>query len=113
MSKKPAKKKVVVPAKKKVVVTTSKKESSRSTASAKTRNATPAQRALTFGRDNYLWMGIGLVLVIIGMLLMSGGSMPSPDVWDEGLIYSGRRTVLAPIVILAGLGIEVYAIFKK
>ena len=67
----------------------------------------------SFGRDNYLWMGVGFVLVLIGMLLMSGGAMPSPDVWDESLIYSSRRTVLAPIVILAGLAVEVYAIFKK
>ena len=103
------------PAKKKVVVTTSKKEGNRTaTASTKARSAASAtQRELTFGRDNYLWMGVGFLLVLIGMLLMSGGAMPSPDVWDENLIYSSRRTVLAPIVILAGLAVEVYAIFKK
>lgn len=101
------------PAKKKVVVTTSKKESSRSTATAKPRSTATTQRALTFGRETYIWMGVGFVLVIIGMLLMGGGAMPSPDVWDDNIIYSTRRTVLAPIVILAGLGVEVYAIFKK
>ena len=47
------------------------------------------------------------------MLLMSGGSMPSPDVWDEDIIYSTRRTLIAPIVILIGLGLQVYAIFAK
>ena len=106
MSKKPAKKKVVVTTK------SEGKSSSASTAKPRTSSAT-AQRELTFGRDNYLWMGIGFVLVIIGMVLMGGGSMPSPDVWDEDIIYSSRRTVLAPFVILAGLGVEVYAIFKK
>ena len=58
-------------------------------------------------------MGIGFALVLVGMILMSGGQMPSADVWDEDIIYSFRRTVLAPIVILAGLAVEVYAIFKK
>ena len=57
-------------------------------------------------------MLIGLAVIAVGMVLMSGGAMPSPDVWDESLIYSHRRITLAPIVILIGLGIEVYAIFK-
>jgi len=39
--------------------------------------------------------------------------MPSPDVWEPQRIYSFRRTVLAPIFILAGLGTEIYAIFKR
>ena len=67
---------------------------------------------LLFDRENFKWMFIGLGVIIFGMILMAGGSMPSPDVWDEGLIYSFRRITLAPIVILIGLGIEVYAIFK-
>ncbi len=68
---------------------------------------------LIFGKQNYIWMGIGFGLIALGMLLMSGGAMPSPDVWDESIIYSFRRTVLAPFVMLAGLVVEVYAIFKK
>jgi hypothetical protein len=39
--------------------------------------------------------------------------MPSPDVWDDSIIYSFRRTVLAPIVIIIGLVVEIFAIFKK
>ena len=58
-------------------------------------------------------MGIGAGLVFLGMILMLGGSMPSDDVWDESIIYSFRRTVLAPIVIVAGLVVEVFAIFKR
>jgi hypothetical protein len=68
---------------------------------------------LLFDRRHYIIMGIGVLLIALGMLLMSGGAMPSPDVWDESLIYSARRTVLAPIVILAGLGMQIYAIFKR
>lgn len=68
---------------------------------------------LLFTKQNYLWIGIGCALITIGLLLMLGGNMKDPNVWDESIIYSARRTVLAPIVILAGLGIQIYAIFKK
>ncbi|MEL6142513.1 MAG: DUF3098 domain-containing protein [Bacteroidota bacterium] len=74
---------------------------------------TAPARELTFGRDTYIWVGIGAALVFIGMLLMTGGQMPSPDVWDEKIIYSSRRITLAPIVILAGIGTVFYAILKK
>ena len=66
-----------------------------------------------FNRNSYIWMGIGVALIALGMLLMTGGQMPSPDVWDESIIYSWRRTVLAPFLIIAGLLVEIYAIFKK
>jgi hypothetical protein len=68
---------------------------------------------LLFNKQNYLYIGIGFGLVVLGLLLMLGGSMKDPNVWDESVIYSARRTVLAPIVILAGLAVEIYAIFKR
>jgi len=68
---------------------------------------------LTFGRDTYVWMGIGFALVIIGLLLMSGGRGDDPNVFDENVIYSFRRVTLAPIVILAGLGTVIFAVLKK
>lgn len=58
----------------------------------------------------YLMLG-GLGLIILGLILMSGGSMPTPTVWDEEIIYSPRRLTLAPILILLGMGVEIYAIF--
>jgi hypothetical protein len=92
---------------KKVVVTTGK-------APVSTRTSAPATPVnMTFGSEQFKWMGIGIVLIILGMFLMAGGSMSDPEVWDEHIIYSTRRTVIAPIVILLGLGVEIYAIFKK
>lgn len=67
---------------------------------------------LIYNRENFKWMFIGLAFIALGMVLMSGGAMPGPDVWDESLIYSPRRITIAPIIILIGLGIEIYAIFK-
>lgn len=76
----------------------------------------PAPAATTgalFGKDNYRWMIIGIVLVAVGILLMSGGKSADPNVFKAEEVYSFRRITLAPIIILIGLGIEVYAIFKK
>lgn len=99
---------------KKTIVTQKKKITPTTSSRTKTSAAVPVKETeFAVGQQNYLWMGIGIVLVFAGMLLMTGGAMPSPDVWEADRIYSFRRTVLAPIVILAGLGIEVYAIFKN
>jgi hypothetical protein len=66
-----------------------------------------------FSKDNYLWMLAGLVVIAIGMFLMAGGASTDPAVFNKEEVYSARRITVAPIMILAGLGIEVYAIFKK
>ena len=103
--------------KKKVVVTNTPKDnlrvkSSRASSSSMARES--AQNVdLLFGKENYKWMLIGFAVIILGMFLMMGGRNPSPEIWDEGIIYSKRRTLLAPMVILVGLLIEIYAIFKK
>lgn len=97
----------------KKTISTQKKKITPTTSRAKASTVTQAKTELSLGMENYKWMGIGLVLVLLGMLLMAGGAMPSPDVWQDDIIYSFRRTVLAPIVILAGLAVEIYAIFKK
>lgn len=105
--------------KKKVVTTdTSKTRKNIVRSKAKTRPSTRIRvekkqtEPLLFSKDNYAWMLLGVGLIVLGMFLMSGGSMPSPDVWEDDIIYSARRTILAPIVILAGLAVEIYAIFK-
>ena len=68
---------------------------------------------LLFTRDNYKFIAIGCGLIALGLILMLGGRMEDPNVWDESVIYSFRRTVIAPIVILAGLAMQIYAIFKR
>ncbi len=67
---------------------------------------------VTYGMTQYKWMFIGIAFIALGMILMSGGWMPSPDVWDESIIYSPVRLTVAPICIVAGLILQVYAIFK-
>ncbi len=67
---------------------------------------------LIFDRENFKWMGIGLALIALGLVLMAGGAQPDPSQWDESLIYSFRRITLAPILMVAGFVVQVYAIFK-
>ena len=66
-----------------------------------------------FGKENYKWMIIGLVIIIAGILLMIGGKHTDPNQFNRDEVYSFRRITLAPILILAGLGLEVFAIFRK
>ena len=62
---------------------------------------------------NYLLMVAGAVVIAIGMVLMSGGKSPDPNVFDPKQVYSTTRITVAPILIVLGLVLEVYAIFKK
>ncbi len=84
----------------------------------RTKAATPSvfgQRndKLVFGRETYKWMLIGLAIMAVGFICMSGGAMTDPNVWDESIIYSPTRTIVAPFLILLGLGVQIVAIFKK
>jgi hypothetical protein len=66
-----------------------------------------------FGKDNLRWMLIGLVVIAIGLVLMAGGKGEDPNVFAENEVYSMKRITMAPLMIVAGLLIEVYAIIRK
>ena len=66
-----------------------------------------------FNKDNYMWMVIGLVVMTLGFFLMAGGKSPDPKVFNDSEVYSTTRITIAPILILAGLLIEIFAIMKK
>lgn len=72
-----------------------------------------SEKTTLFGKANYRWMLIGAIVIVLGMVLMSGGKNQDPNQFDESLVYGFRRITVAPILILAGLVIEIYAIFKK
>lgn len=65
-----------------------------------------------FTRENLIWMGVGAVLMVAGILLMSGGKSPDPTVFDDKEVYRARRITWAPILIIAGLVTEIYAIMR-
>ena len=65
-----------------------------------------------FGKVNYIWMLIGIGFIFIGFLLMRGGGSEDPAVWDPS-IFSPMRISVAPVLVIAGFVIEVFAIIKK
>jgi hypothetical protein len=84
-------------------------------AGSKPRTSVPKNysNAPLFGKDNYRWMLVGIALVALGLILMAGGKSPDPNVFDPHQVYSVRRITVAPILILAGFVIEIFAIFRK
>jgi hypothetical protein len=65
-----------------------------------------------FSATNYKILIIGLVVIALGFVLMSGGANENPNVFNED-VYSFRRIRLAPTVVLIGFGITIYSILKK
>lgn len=57
-------------------------------------------------------MFIGLAVIAVGYLLMIGGGSDDPNVFNEA-IFSTRRIVVAPTLILIGFAIEAYAIMYR
>jgi len=64
------------------------------------------------GRENYKLMAIGFAIIIVGFILMAGGSSDDPKVFSED-IFSFRRITVAPLIVLAGFIFEIYAIMKR
>lgn len=65
-----------------------------------------------FGATNYKILILGLAVIALGFILMSGGSNENPNVFNEE-VFNFRRIRLAPTVVLIGFGITIYSILKK
>ncbi|MCF6242473.1 MAG: DUF3098 domain-containing protein [Bacteroidales bacterium] len=65
------------------------------------------------GKENYYYLIIGFAIIIIGFLLMMGGGSKDPNVFNADELFSFRRIVLAPVVVLFGFMFEIWAIMKK
>ncbi|MEP7143869.1 MAG: DUF3098 domain-containing protein [Ferruginibacter sp.] len=66
-----------------------------------------------FGKENYLMMLGGLIVLAIGFFLMAGGKSADPKVFDDNEVYSTTRITIAPILIIAGFIIEIFGIMRK
>ena len=64
------------------------------------------------GKENFKLLLIGFGIILLGFILLMGSANENPKVFNND-IYSFRRTVLAPLVILSGFIFEIYAIMKK
>ncbi len=69
-------------------------------------------KSFVFNRENYILLLVGLALMAIGFLLLIGGGSKDPEVFSDAL-FDFQRLTLAPILIIAGLVVEFYAIMKR
>ncbi|MFA4181647.1 DUF3098 domain-containing protein [Xylanibacter rodentium] len=69
------------------------------------------KRNFAFDRMNFILLAVGMAVVIIGFLLMSGPG--STDTTYEPDIFSVRRIKIAPVVCLVGFVSIIYAIVRK
>lgn len=80
--------------------------------SKKVKEAVAENADMPLGIKNYKMILVGITLIIIGFVLMAGGGSDDPNVFNPEM-FSVRRIVVAPLVLLAGLAFEIYAIMKK
>lgn len=71
------------------------------------------QNNFALPKENYKYLLIGFIIIIIGFALMIGGRSEDPNVFNENEIFSFRRITLAPIVVLMGFIFEIWAIMRK
>jgi len=77
------------------------------------KQVTTTSTSSLFDKQNMWLMLLGVGVIAIGMLLMVGGRSKDPNTFNYDEVYSTLRISVAPVLIIIGLGIEIYAIFKK
>ena len=65
-----------------------------------------------FKKKNYILLISGLILILVGIFLMMGGESEDPNVFSED-IFNFQRLTLAPILIVGGFILEIFAIMLK
>lgn len=76
------------------------------------KNNSENKQEFLFEKVNYKILLIGIAVIALGFILMSGGGSDDPNVFNED-VFSFRRIRLAPTTVLIGFGITVYAILKN
>ncbi|MBL4657429.1 MAG: DUF3098 domain-containing protein [Flavobacteriales bacterium] len=65
-----------------------------------------------FEKQGYMIVLAGIVMIIVGFALMSGGGSDDPAVFNPE-IFSFRRITLAPTVVMTGFALQIYAIMRR
>lgn len=71
------------------------------------------KKGFLFESENYKILFIGIGVIALGFILMTGGGSDNPKVFNEDELFSFRRIRLAPTMVLIGFGITIYSIFKN
>ena len=83
--------------------------------SKETKSTAPSRgnQVFLFDKSNYSMMIGGVILILIALFMMAGGKSEDPHKFNYSEVYSFTRITLAPIIMMIGFGIEIYAIMKK
>ena len=69
-------------------------------------------KKFAFGKRNYKFMLFGIFFIALGFILMSGGGSDDPNIFSDE-IFNFQRIRLAPMLIVSGYIMQVYAILKS
>lgn len=70
-------------------------------------------KEFAFSKENYKLFFIGLGIILLGYILMSGGGTDDPNQFNGEELFSFRRITLAPLLVVGGYAFVMYAIMKK
>ena len=68
---------------------------------------------MTLGKENYKFIILGCIIVILGFILMSGGGTDNPNEFNEQELFSFRRITLAPFFVILGYIVVLYGVMKR
>ena len=69
------------------------------------------KKDFAFDKMNYILLAVGMAIVVLGVILMSGGG--STDTSYDPDIFSARSIKVAPVVCLFGFVSMIYAVMRK
>jgi membrane-bound ClpP family serine protease len=75
-------------------------------------NLKTTEEGFAIPHENYKFLLIGFIIIIIGFALMVGGGSKDPNVFSKE-IFDFRRITLSPLVVLFGFMFEIWAIMRK
>ena len=76
------------------------------------KSSEPEEEKFAITRKSFTYIGIGVMVIVIGFLLMLGGKAEDPASFNEA-VFSFRRITLAPMIVLAGFLFIIWAIMRK
>jgi len=68
---------------------------------------------MALSRENFKYIIVGCIVVIVGFILMSGGGTEDPTQFNEEELFSFRRITLAPFLVMLGYGVVLFGILKR
>ncbi len=68
---------------------------------------------MTLNKENYKFIILGCLIVVLGFILMSGGGTDDPNEFNEEELFSFRRITLAPFFVILGYVVVLYGVMKR